>query len=73
MSNVRFYPDEGIKEFRFEEDIEYLVVSEERINNLKSKNELTNDEKNKDNLFLLNHYLIIILCLHYYYPKAQQN
>ena len=29
MSNVRFYPDEGIKEFRFDEDIEYLVVSEE--------------------------------------------
>lgn len=29
MSNVRFYPDEGIKEFRFEEDVEYLVVSEE--------------------------------------------
>lgn len=28
MSNVRFYPDEGIKNFRFEDDIEYLVVSE---------------------------------------------
>lgn len=29
MSNVRFYPDESIKEFRFEEDVQYLVVSEE--------------------------------------------
>lgn len=29
MSNVRFYPDESIKEFRFEEDVEYLVVNEE--------------------------------------------
>lgn len=29
MSNVRFYPDEDIKEFRFDDDVEYLVVSEE--------------------------------------------
>ena len=28
MSNFRHYPDDGIKEFRFEDDIEYLVVSE---------------------------------------------
>ena len=29
MTNFRHFPDEGIKEFRFEEDIEYIVVKEE--------------------------------------------
>lgn len=28
MSNLRHYPDDSIKEFRFDDDIEYLVVSE---------------------------------------------
>lgn len=29
MPNFRHYPDEGIIEFRDEDDIEYIVVSEE--------------------------------------------
>lgn len=28
MSNFRLYPDEGIAEFRYDDDIEYLVVNE---------------------------------------------
>lgn len=28
MSNFRHYPDEGIAEFRYDDDIEYLVVNE---------------------------------------------
>lgn len=33
MPNFRHYPDEGIKEFRFDDDIEYLVVKEENWKN----------------------------------------
>lgn len=28
MSNFRLYPDEGIAEFRYDDDVEYLVVNE---------------------------------------------
>jgi len=28
MGNFRHYPDDGIVEFRYEDDIEYLVVTE---------------------------------------------
>ena len=29
MSNIRYYPDEGIIDERYDEDIVYLVISEE--------------------------------------------
>jgi len=28
IENFRLYPDEGIEDFRFDEDVEYLVVNE---------------------------------------------
>ena len=28
MSNFRLYPDEGIAEFRYDDDVEYLVENE---------------------------------------------
>lgn len=28
MPNYRFYPDESIAEFRYDDDVEYLVVNE---------------------------------------------